>query len=289
MEKQISANNFKTVALFGLVIFFFLLAGGIVGFLAEDYVWSAVILAAGSGYTFATYRSAARSVIKLNGAEEATRRSHRQLYLTVENLSISLGIKAPKIYVIPDPALNAFAAGHTVDKSVIGVTTGLLEALDRKELEGVMAHELSHIINRDIRVASVIYALVAGVGLMAYLNIRSGGGRGRGNNGYVILVIVAVSILLAVLAVFARMAVSRRREYLADVTGARITRYPEGLASALEKISDRGSQLRQSSASTAHFFLESPVKSGFLSRFLSTHPPIGDRIAKLRQLEAAGY
>ena len=290
MEKQISANNFKTGALFALVIFIFLAAGGIVGFFFENYYLSAVVMVIGIVYTFATYRSAAKRVIKLNGAEEATRRSHRRLYLIVENLSITLGIKAPKIYIIEDPALNAFAAGHTVDKSIIGVTTGLLEALDRKELEGVMAHELSHIVNRDVRVASIIFALVAGIGLMAYLNIRSGGGRSsRGNNGYVILVIIAVSILLAVLATFARMAISRRREYLADVTGAQITRYPEGLASALEKISRHGSRLQQSSASTAHFFLESPVKSSFLSRFLSTHPPIEDRIAKLRRLETAGY
>ena len=267
---------------------FFLLAGGITGFLAENYAWSAVILIVGVVYTVATYRSAAKRVIKLSGAEEATRRSHRQLYLIVENLSITLGIKTPKIYIINDPALNAFAAGHTVDKSIIGVTTGLLEALDRRELEGVMAHELSHIVNRDVRVASIIFALVAGIGLMAYLNIRSGGGRSsRGNNGYVILIIIAVSILLAALATFARMAISRRREYLADVTGAQITRYPEGLASALEKISLHGSQLQKSSAATAHFFLESPVKSSFLTKFLSTHPPIDDRIAKLRQLEAA--
>ncbi|MYB40460.1 M48 family metallopeptidase [Candidatus Saccharibacteria bacterium] len=290
MERQISANNFKTGVLFALVIFLFLLAGGIVGVLAENYAWAAVILVAGVVYTAATYRSAAKRVIKLNGAQEATRRSHRQLYLIVENLSITLGIKTPEIYVIDDPALNAFAAGHTVNKSIIGVTTGLLGALDRKELEGVMAHELSHIVNRDVRVASIIFALVAGIGLMAYLNIRSGGGRSsRGNSGYIVLAIIAVSILLAVLAFFARMAISRRREYLADVTGAQITRYPEGLASALEKISLHGSRLQKSSASTAHFFLESPVKSDFLARFLSTHPPIEDRIARLRQLEAAGY
>ena len=291
MEKQIAANNFKTGLLFALVTLFFLITGGIIGLITEDYVWAAVILAGGLIYTIATYNSASKQVINLNKAQQATRKSHRDLYLIVENLSITLGIKTPRIYVIDDPALNAFAAGHTVNKSVIGVTTGLLAALERRELEGVMAHEMSHIVNRDVRVATIVFALVAGISIMSYFNIRSGGGRSNrsGGGGAAILIIIAISILMIILAFFARMAVSRRREYLADVTGAQITKYPDGLADALEKIRLHGSKLRTASTSTAHFFLDNPLKRSFMARFFSTHPPLEDRIARLRRLNELGY
>ena len=290
MEQQIAANNFKTGLLFALVTVIFLITGGLIGLIAGDYLWAAVVSIVGLIYTVGIYFSASRQVIRLSKAVEATRRSHRQLYLIVENLSITLGIKRPRIYIINDPALNAFAAGHTVNKSIIGVTTGLLENLEKRELEGVMAHEMSHIVNRDVRVATIIFAMVAGVNLMAYLNIRSGRGRSSGRGGgYAILAIILVSIIMMVLAVFARMAISRRREYLADVTGAQITRYPDGLASALDKIRLQGSKLKKASASTAHFFLDNPVKENFITRFLNTHPPIEDRIARLQQLDKLGY
>lgn len=291
MERQIAVNNRKTWSLLLVLIVFFLIVAGAFTFFLEDYIWGALIFIIGLGYTFGVYKSALKQVVKLNHAVAVTRQSHRQLYLIVENLSITLGIKTPQVYVINDPALNAFAAGHSVNKSIIGVTTGLLENLNRQELEGVMAHELSHIVNRDVRVAMIAFALVAGIGIMAQLGIRSGAGRSsrRNSDGRVFLIMLVVGIAFYILAFFARLAISRQREYLADVTGAQITRYPDGLASALEKIGHYGSKLQHTNSSTAHFFLSNPVKKSFLTKLLSTHPPLEDRVARLRQLEGQGY
>ena len=291
MERQITVNNFKTRLLFSVLIILFLAISSMVIYLTGDYAWGIFSFLIGLAYIFWTYKSALKQVIKLNHAELATRKSYRRLYLTVENLSITLGISTPKIYVINDPALNAFAAGHNVNESVIGVTSGLLENLNRQELEGVIAHELSHIVNRDVKVSMMAFALVAGLAMVLYINFRFGGGRSRRNNNsaLVFLIILGVGVVLFVLAYFAKMAISRQREYLADVTGAQITRYPLGLAAALDKIGRHGSKLRHTSNSTAHFFLADPVKKSFLTRLLSTHPPLEDRVVKLRQLEEEGY
>lgn len=292
MEKQIAANNFKTWLLFAVLLVIFLAAGSLTYLFTGDYVWSWLTLIIGVAYIAWTYSSASKQILKLSHATPANRKAHRRLYLSVQNMSIALGIKMPKVYIINDPALNAFAAGFNVDNSVIGVTSGLLEHLKRQELEGVLAHELGHIVNRDIRVSTMAFALLAGLGIILEMNIRSAVfGRGRRDNNLAgIAIVIVVSILLVALAFLAKMAISRRREYLADVTGAQITRYPLGLAAALEKISQHGSELKAANASTAHFFLNNPLKKGaFLSNLLSTHPPIEDRIARLRRMEGEGY
>ena len=253
-------------------------------------MYGVILCIVGVVYFYRTYRGAMKQVVRLVGATPANRQSHRRLYLTVENLSISLGIRSPTIYVINDPAMNAFAAGHRVDNSIIGVTSGLLENLDRQELEGVIAHELSHIVNRDVRLATIAYALVAALGIIIEINFRSGMGSSRRNNGWVILLLsLLIGVLLLLLAFLVKMALSRRREYLADVTGAQITKYPDGLAAALEKIKSRGSKLNsRGNGALAHLFFANPVKRNFLANLLNTHPPLEQRIARLRQLNLSG-
>ena len=174
MEQQISANNLKTSLLVFVLLILFFAVGSLVVYFSGDYLWGGIIFVVGIMAVFMSYRGALKSIVSVTHAVPATRESHRLLYLTVENLSITLGIRTPKIYVINDPALNAFAAGHKIENSIIGVTSGLLENLDRQELEGVIAHELSHIVNRDVRLATLVYALVIGLGLMTEMNIRGG-------------------------------------------------------------------------------------------------------------------
>lgn len=295
MEKQRSANILKTRLLFSALFLIFLILGGVIGYIANSYFIGGISAFAGIAYTFHIYSASLKQIIKLNQAQKASRNSHGRLYRTVENFSISLGIPAPEIYVIEDPSINAFAAGKDINKSIIGVTTGLLENLNRQELEGVIAHELSHIVNQDVRVKTFAYALVFGIFFMIDIMVRSSlisGGRrssNRGGGGAGLLIALGVGLLFGLIAVFAHFAISREREYLADVSGAQITRYPAGLASALEKIERHGSKLQKTSNSTAYFFLANPVKTNFFTNFFKTHPPIELRIERLREAEDAGY
>lgn len=195
----------------------------------------------------------------------------------------------PKIYITDDPALNAFATGRNPDHAVVGVTSGLLDALDDNELEGVMAHELGHVKNYDIRVSLVAFAMVAVIGLLADILIRMSwfGGRSDdddGGNQILFFLMIAAAILSPIVATMIQLAISRQREYLADATGAMTTRYPEALASALEKISSQGSVLRRQNASTAHLFFANPLKRRSFAALFSTHPPVEERINRLRSL-----
>jgi heat shock protein HtpX len=213
-----------------------------------------------------------------------------RLLRVVENLTITEGLPMPKVYIINDPAPNAFATGRDPKHAVVAATTGLLEIMDDSELEGVMAHEMGHVKNYDIRVSLVVFGLVVAVGLISDMILRAlfwGGGRRDSNlGGPALLIILAVGIVAAILApltaAVVQAAVSRQREYLADATGALTTRHPEALASALEKLKTYGQPVRRTNTSMSHLWIADPNKPGLVARLFQTHPPIDDRVARLR-------
>ncbi len=289
MYNQIAANKRKTVL---MMVLFVALVGGM-GWLFGEYsgqpaITPYVLIGAGV-YALLSYFAGSKMALTMNGAHEIQKRDNPRLWRIVENLAITEGLPMPKVYIIDDPAPNAFATGRNPNNAVVGATTGILDVLDDKELEGVMAHELGHVKNYDIRVSMVAFALVAVISIIADIMLRmtwfkdhdddnSGGGQ-------IFFVLgIAGAILAPLVATMIQLAISRRREYLADATGALATRYPEGLASALEKIGAYGSTLRRQNASTAHLFFANPLKGKSLATLFSTHPPIKDRVKQLRQM-----
>ncbi|MEK7560892.1 MAG: M48 family metallopeptidase [Patescibacteria group bacterium] len=242
-------------------------------------------------------------VLALHHARPVDLRSHPEVYRVLENLTITAGLAMPRFYLIDDPAPNAFATGRNPAHAVVCVTSGLLNILDRSELEGVLAHELSHIGNRDMLVSTVAVVLVGFVAIMSDFFMRSlwfrsmGGERDNdrgGANAVFLLIGIILSVLAPIIASLIHLAISRRREFLADASGAILTRFPDGLASALEKIAAHSRPLRTATNATAHLFFENPYgadrpgggererRTPFLIRIFSTHPPIEERIAALR-------
>jgi heat shock protein HtpX len=226
------------------------------------------------------------------GAKPIEKRDHPELYRLVENLSITAGLPTPKIYLIQDDAANAFAAGRKPESASIAVTTGLVKIMNKRELEAVLAHELSHIKNYDILVMTLVVVLAGTIVLFSDIILRSLLFRGnRNNNGQIALILFLISILFTGLSpLFAqliKLAVSRSREYLADASAALLTRYPEGLASALQKIALQDKPLRRANHATAHLFLANPFDPHVTKRFeslFSTHPPINERIKRLQEM-----
>jgi heat shock protein HtpX len=243
-------------------------------------------------YALFQYFVASSIAVAMSGAVPITKSDNPRLWRIVENLAITEGMPMPKLYVIPDEAPNAFATGRDPKHAVVAATTGLLAIMDDKELEGVMAHELGHVKNYDIRVTTIVFGLVSAVAVLADFAIRmaffSGGNRRDSNdNGFgaaLIIIGIAASLIAWLVGPIVSAAVSRQREYLADATGAQTTRYPEGLASALEKLGQYGRPMRRASSSMAHMYINDPVKPGLTERLFSTHPPIPQRIARLRAI-----
>ncbi|PID33508.1 protease, partial [Candidatus Saccharibacteria bacterium] len=207
-----------------------------------------------------------------------------ELWRAVENIAITAGMPMPKVYLISDSAPNAFATGRDPKHAIVGATTGLLEIMDKRELEAVMAHEMSHVKNYDIRVAMVAFGLVSAIGILADIALRMMfyGNNKRDVHPVVYVVGFLVVILAPILATITQLAISRQREYLADASGVLLTRDTEGLASALEKLKTYGKPMQKQSSSTANLFMNNPLKPGFFSKLFSTHPPIDDRISRLR-------
>ncbi len=236
--------------------------------------------------------------LSLANAHPATREKYFDLYNSVENLAITAGLPMPKVYVIVDPAPNAFATGRNKEHAVVAVTTGLLDIMNKTELEGVIAHEMSHIGNRDMLVSTVAVVLVGFVAIVSDMMMRMSlfGGRRddeREGNGLFMLIGIVVAILAPIAATLIQLAISRKREYLADASGALLTRYPEGLAGALEKISQYGRPMQAQSTAIAHLYIANPLGSGKstkpasrqggnVSNLFSTHPPVEERIKRLR-------
>lgn len=237
-------------------------------------------------------------VIRMAGARPVTREGARELYNIVENLSITAGLPVPKIYIVPERQPNAFATGRNPEHAVVAVTEGLLERLDRSELEGVLAHELSHIGNYDMLLSTAVVVLVGFIAILSDIFLRSrfwgGGDRDDRGGGQAQAVFMIVGIVLAILAPIAatlmRLAISRKREFLADASGALLTRYPEGLAAALEKISKDASPMRRASNTTAHLWFEDPFdmpgkRISRLHKLFMTHPPVEERVRALKSLK----
>ena len=290
MYSAIAKNKRNTV----LIIILFLLIIGALGaltaWIAGNWWIAALTLIIAAVYALIQYYAATSETLALSGAIQIQKQDNPRLYRIVENLSITEGMPMPKVYVINDPAPNAFATGRDPEHAVVAATTGLLEIMDDAELEGVMAHELGHVKNYDIRVSLVVFGLVIAVGLIADIALRVTifGGRGRSNsNGgpaaIVMLVIGLVAAIIApLIAAVVQAAVSRQREYLADATGAMTTRHPEALARALEKLKAYGRPVAHTNTSMSHLWISDPNKPGFMQRLFATHPTLDDRIERLR-------
>lgn len=268
---------------------FVVLIGWLFGrFTDKPFITPYVLLGAGV-YALISYYSGSKLALAVNGAREIQKKDNPRLWRVVENLAITDGLPMPRVYIMDDPAPNAFATGRDPQHAAVCATTGLLDILSDTELEGVMAHEMSHVKNYDVRVSMIAFALVAVIGLLADIMLRMAWFRGddddngSSNQLFFLLGIIA-AILAPLIASLIQLAVSRSREYLADSSGALATRYPEGLASALEKIGTSGSTLRHQNASTAHLFFANPLKGSNLAALFSTHPPIQERINRLRNM-----
>lgn len=287
MYSNIAANKRKTVLIMavflafvaGLVWLFKLYVGGSMGVFYGGLIGAAF-------YVLVTYYAGSKMALAMNGAHEIQKKDNPRLWRMVENLAITNGMPMPKVYVIDDPAPNAFATGRDPRHAVVAVTTGLLNIMDDAELEGVLAHEMGHVKNYDIRVSMVAFALTAVISLIADVMLRMTFFRDndRNMNQATIVIGIVAAILAPLVATMIQLAISRQREYLADATGALTTRYPEGLASALEKIGQAGSTMRRQNSSTAHLFFANPLKGGNLAGLFSTHPPIKERVARLRSM-----
>lgn len=290
-------NRRKTWALLAGFFVFVILVGYIFSVALENVtiLYIAVFISIFS--SFFSYWYSDKLVLRMSKAKEIKREDNLELYRLVENLCITAGLPVPKIYIINDSAPNAFATGRNPEKAVIAVTSGLLSKLDRSELEGVVAHELSHIGNRDILLATLVTVLVGLIVLLADWFIRiSFFSRRNSNNksGQLQVLVMIAAIILAILApIFAYMmqfAISRKREFLADADGALLTRYPEGLARALEKIAQDPESLKAANRATAHLYISSPLKGksrrlGLFARAFMTHPPTEERIKRLREMD----
>lgn len=285
-----SSNIFKTYALMAIFLVFICALGYLFSYTygAPELLYFAVIFSLIMNIISFWYSD--KIVLSLSGAKEASRQEFFDLYTVTENLSITAGLPMPKIYVIDDPAPNAFATGRDKDHAVIAVTIGLLQKLDKSELEGVIAHELSHIGNRDILLMSAVVVLVGFVSILSDMFLRGSMFRGRNDNnragGVFALIGVILIVLSPIIATLIKLAISRKREYLADASGALLTRYPEGLARALEKISAYSEPMKNMHTATAHLFISNPAGSRKASilNLLETHPPVEDRIARLRSM-----
>lgn len=289
MYSAIASNKRKTAFIMGLfILLVVVLAWLFAKFMnADQYITYYVIIGA-LVYVVISYYVSSKAALAVNGAQEIEKKDNPRLFKIVENLAITEGLPTPKIYIIEDPAPNAFATGRDPAHASVAATTGLLDTMNDKELQGVMAHELGHVKNYDIRVAMVAFALVAVIGLLSDIMLRLSWFRDNDDNNSSQLFFflgIAAAILAPIVAALIQLAISRKREYLADATGALATRYPEGLASALEKIEAHGSVMKRQNSSTAHFFFANPLKKGSISNLFSTHPPIDERIKRLQKME----
>jgi len=288
MYRAIAANKRNTV----IIIALFIVLIGVLGFalsaiMTGQISWPITIATVvGAGlYTVIQYFAASSQALVLSGARQIQKTDDPRLYRIVENLSITTGMPMPKVYIIDDAAPNAFATGRDPEHAVVAATTGLLDMMTDAELEGVMAHELGHVQNYDIRVSMIVFGLVVAVGFISDIALRFTlfGGNNRNNNSNPIAIIVGIAALVIspIVAAVVQAAVSRQREYLADATGAMTTRHPDALASALQKLAAYGRPMQKQNATMAHMWISDPTKPGIMDRLFSTHPPLQERVERL--------
>ena len=286
-----SRNVFRTWMLMSAFFVLVMLVGWAISWYMGQpgILWIAVIFAL--AMNISAYWFSDKIALTSTGAKEADPVQFLELHRILENLAITAGLPKPRLYIIEDSAPNAFAAGRDPKHAVVAVTTGLLAQLDRSELEGVLAHELSHVGNRDILVMTVAVVLAGLITVVVDMFLRvslfgGGGNRNRGGNAVLAIVAIVALILAPIAAQLIQMAISRKREFLADASGALLTRYPDGLASALQKISSYQAPMRKASHATAHLFISNPFgahEAGkFIAKIFSTHPPMEERVAALK-------
>ena len=286
--EDITANKAKSYVLFSLIVAIVIFLGFVIGSIYGNG-YAGIALAAILAVIFAliSYYSGDKIALSISHAIPANKKDHAYLVNTVEGLSIAAGLPLPKMYVMQDEAINAFATGRNPENASIAVTTGALKKLNRQELEGVVAHEMSHIGNYDIRFMMLVVVMIGMIAIISNIFIRmmwfGGGSRDEKNNMGVILLLVG--IVLAIFAPLAgqliQLAISRKREFLADASGALLTRYPKGLADALRKIKKENMPMKKVDKSVASLFIANPLKGGWLNNMFSTHPPIDERIKRL--------
>lgn len=294
MYSAIARNKRNTVL---IMITFVLIIGGLAalaGYIYNDWMITAWVVVGAGAYAWFQYYLASSQALSMAGAIEITREQNPRFYRIVENLCITTGTPMPKVYVINDPAPNAFATGRDPEHSAVAATSGLLDIMTDDELEGVMAHEMGHVRNYDIRVSMIVFGLVVAVGFIADMLVRmswfagssreDGDGDDNGGNPVMMIFGLIAMIVAPLVATLVQLAISRQREYLADATGALTTRHPEALASALLKLQEYGRPMRRQSTSMAHMWIADPEKPSVAERLMSSHPPIAERVRRLREM-----
>lgn len=288
MYSSISQNKRNTVIIFSLFIAIISGIGLYFSYIYNDLIIFIFTLIFAIFYALFQYKISTAITLKMNGAEPISKKDAPEFYSIVESLSITAGLPMPKLYIINDSSMNAFAAGTDPENSVICATTGLLENMDKVEIEGVMAHEISHIKNYDIRVSMAAVALTAVIGVLSDIVLRFiflNDDDEDSKNPIALILGLFFVLISPFLATITRLAISRQREFLADATAVSLTRYPDGLISALEKLKNNKPLERQNST-TASLFISNPMKQGFFQRLFSTHPPLDDRINRLKENSA---
>jgi len=287
MYRAVARNKLNTVLIF---IVFLAIIGGLgwlAGYIYQNLMITIVVLVVAVAYAVLQYFFAGRQAIAMSGAQRIEKADNPRLYRIVENLAITTGTPMPQVYLIADAAPNAFATGRDPEHAMVAATTGLLDIMNDAELEGVMAHELGHVQNYDIRVSMVVFGLVVAIGFLSDMLLRmtiwGGGNRNNSSGGNPIMLVVGIVAMLVapLLATLVQLAISRQREYLADATGALTTRHPEALASALGKLAAYGRPMAKQNSSMAHLWISDPLKPGAVARLFSTHPPLVERIKRL--------
>ena len=290
MYSAIRANKRNTVI---IMMVFLLIIGGlgfIAGYLLQSYDITIIVLVSATGYALAEYFLASRLAITMSGGREIFKKDNPLLWNTVENLAIANGQPIPRVFIIDDPAPNAFATGRDPKHAYVAATTGLLEIMDKRELTGVMAHEMSHVKNYDIRVSMIVFGLVSAIGFICDVFMRvtifgpHSSDDGDSDSALPALFGLIAVIIAPIAAALVQLAISRQREYLADSSGALLTRDPEGLAMALAKLEMHTQPMQKQNTAMAHLYINNPLKTGFTSKLFSTHPPIQDRIDRLMKM-----
>ena len=285
MYKAIAANKRNTILIMVVFVALITALGFVVSYFFGNTSITLWVMAGALIYALIQYFAAGKLAVAMTGAQEIQKSDNPRLYRIVENLSITLGIPMPKVYIMNDPAPNAFATGRNPQHAIVAATTGLLDIMDDRELAAVMAHEMGHVQNYDIRVSMIAFGLVSAIGILSDIVLHTLfiGNRREGSNPWVLVIGVVVIILAPIIAAIVQMAISRQREYLADASGALTTRDSAGMASALGKLRDYGRPMQKQNSATAQLFISNPLKPGFFARLFSSHPPLDDRIKRLTE------